>query len=159
MRVGLEFPSRIFLNVTQLHGCGPEKQGSKMAFAAFPFPGCGEDAETSQWRFQEVLYFGILFLEGVPLCSLALRVLTASEHEGPVSPMVVCFSLPLGASLVAQMVKHLPAMQETRVLFLGREDPLEKEMAIHFSTLAWKIPWTEEPDRLQSMGSQRVGHN
>ena len=55
------------------------------------------------------------------------------------------------------MVKRLPAMRETWVQFLGREDPLEKEMAIHSSTLAWKIPWTEEPDRLQSMGSQRVG--
>ena len=63
------------------------------------------------------------------------------------------------ASLVAQTVKCLPAMQETRVRFLGREDPLEKEMEIHSSTLAWKIPWTEEPDRLQSMGSQRVRHN
>ena len=52
------------------------------------------------------------------------------------------------------MVKRLPAMQETQVQFLGREDPLEKEMAIHCSTLAWKIPWTEEPDRLQSMGSK-----
>ena len=61
--------------------------------------------------------------------------------------------------LVAQMVKRLTAMWETRVRFLGREDPLEKEMAIHSSTLAWKIPWTEEPDRLQSMGSQRVGHD
>ena len=57
------------------------------------------------------------------------------------------------------MVEGLPAMWETRVRFLGWEDPLEKEMAIHSSTLAWKIPWTEEPDRLQSMGSQRVGHN
>ena len=62
----------------------------------------------------------------------------------------------LGASLVAQTVKRLPAMRETRVRFLGREDPLEKEMAIHCSTLAWKIPWMEEPDRLESMGSQRV---
>ena len=53
----------------------------------------------------------------------------------------------------------LPAMQETRVRFLGREDPLEKEMATHSSTLAWKIPWMEEPGRLQSMGSQRVGHD
>ena len=50
-------------------------------------------------------------------------------------------------------------MRETRVWFLGREDPLEKEMAIHSSTLAWKIPWTEEPDRLQSIGLQRVGHD
>ena len=53
---------------------------------------------------------------------------------------------------MAQMVKRLPAMRETQVQFLGWEDPLEKEMAIHSSTLAWKIPWTEEPDRLQSMG-------
>ena len=56
------------------------------------------------------------------------------------------------ASLVAQTVKRLPEMQETWVRFLGQEDPLEKEMAIHSSTLAWKIPWTKEPDRLQSMG-------
>ena len=56
-------------------------------------------------------------------------------------------------------VKHLPAMQETWVRSLGQEDPLEKEMATHSSTLAWKIPWTEKPGRLQSMGSQRVGHN
>ena len=61
-------------------------------------------------------------------------------------------SLYGSASLVAQMVKHLPAMRETWVQSLGQEDPLEKEMATHFSTLAWKIPWTEEPGRLQSMG-------
>ena len=60
---------------------------------------------------------------------------------------------------MAQTVKRLPAMWETRVGFLGQEDPLEKEMAIHSSTLAWKIPWTEEPERLQSMGSQRVGQD
>ena len=64
-----------------------------------------------------------------------------------------------GASLVAQTVKRLPAKLETLVQSLGWEDPLEKEMATHFSTLAWKIPRTEEPGRLQSMGSQRVGHN
>ena len=58
------------------------------------------------------------------------------------------------ASLIAQLVNHLPAMQETWIRFLGREDPLEKEMATHSSILAWRIPWTEEPDRLQSMGSQ-----
>ena len=60
---------------------------------------------------------------------------------------------------MAQMVKRLPTMWETRLLSLGWEDPLEKEMAAHSSTLAWKIPWTEEPGRLQSMGSQRVGHD
>ena len=63
------------------------------------------------------------------------------------------------SSLVAQTVKRLPAIRETRVRFLAREDPLEKEMVIHSSTLAWKIPWTEKADRLQSMGSQRVGHD
>ena len=63
------------------------------------------------------------------------------------------------SSMVAQMVKHLPAMWKTQVQSLGQEDPLEKEMATHFSTLAWKIPWTEEPGRLQSMGLQRVGHD
>ena len=60
----------------------------------------------------------------------------------------------LETSLVAQMVKRLSAMQKTQVHSLGWEDPLEKEMATHSSTLAWKIPWTEEPDRLQSMGLQ-----
>ena len=64
-----------------------------------------------------------------------------------------------GCSLVAQTVKRLPTMQETWVWSLGREAPLEKEMATHSSTLAWRIPWTEEPCRLQSVGSQRVGHD
>ena len=63
------------------------------------------------------------------------------------------------ASLVAQTVKNLPAMQETQVQSLGREDPLEKEMATHSSILALRIPWTVEPGRLQSMGLQRVGHD
>ena len=63
------------------------------------------------------------------------------------------------ASLVAQMVKRLSTMRETWVRALGWEDPLEKEMAIHSSTVAWKIPWTEEPGTLQFMGSQRVGHD
>ena len=57
------------------------------------------------------------------------------------------------------MVKRLPAMWETRVQSLGWEDPLDKEITTHSSTLAWKTPWTEEPGRLQSMGSQRVGHD
>ena len=60
---------------------------------------------------------------------------------------------------VAQTVKNLPAMQETQVQSLGQEDPLEKEMAIHSSILAWRIPWTEEPGGLQSMGLQRVGYD
>ena len=66
-----------------------------------------------------------------------------------------CFTLKIPVHLL----KLLPAMRDTWVRFLDWEDPLEKEMAIHSSTLAWKIPWTEEPDRLRSMGSQRVGHD
>ena len=65
----------------------------------------------------------------------------------------------LGASLVAQTVKHLSAMQDTRVRSLDWEDPLEKDMAAHSNILAWKIPWTAEPGRLPSMGSQRVRHD
>ena len=63
------------------------------------------------------------------------------------------------SSLVAQMVKNLPAMQKTQVRSLGQEDPLEKGMAIHSSILAWRSPWTEEPGELQSMGSHRAGHD
>ena len=63
------------------------------------------------------------------------------------------------ASLVAHRLKRLTPMQETRVQSLGQEDPLEKEMATHSSILAWRISWTEEPGRLKSMGSQRVGHD
>ena len=65
----------------------------------------------------------------------------------------------LRASLVAQTVENLPAMQETGVRALGQEDPLEKGMATHSNILAWRIPWTEEPSVLWSMGSQRVGHD
>ena len=70
----------------------------------------------------------------------------------------LCFAIAR-ASLVAQRLKRLPPMRETRVRSLGREDPLEKEMATHSSILAWRIPWTEELGRLQSTGSQRVGHD
>ena len=65
----------------------------------------------------------------------------------------------MGASLVAQMVKNLPAMWKTQVQSLGQEDFLGKEMATHFSILAWPIPWMEEPGGVQSTGSQRVGHD
>ena len=64
-----------------------------------------------------------------------------------------------GASLVTQTVKNPPAMQETRVQSLGREDPLEKKVATHSSILAWRSPWTQEPGGLEPMGSQRVGHD
>ena len=64
-----------------------------------------------------------------------------------------------GLLLVAQTAKNLPAMQKTWVLFLGREDPLEEGMAMHSSILSWKIPWIEEPGKLQSIGSRRVRNN
>ena len=64
-----------------------------------------------------------------------------------------------GASLEGQTIKNLPAIWETQVRSLGREDPLEKEMATHSSIFAWRISWTEEPGGLQSTGSQRVGHD
>ena len=60
---------------------------------------------------------------------------------------------------MAQVVRNLPAMLETQIQSLGQENPLEKTMATHSSILAWRIPWTEEPGGLQSMGSQRLGHN
>ena len=63
------------------------------------------------------------------------------------------------ASLVAQMIKNLPVIQETRVQSLGQKDPLERGMATHYSILAQRIPWTKEPGRLQSVRSQRVGHD
>ena len=77
------------------------------------------------------------------------------KSVGFVINLIILYNL-LWASLVAQRAKRLPAMRETQVQFLGQEDPLEKEMATHSSTLAWKIPWTEKPGRLQYMGSQRV---
>ena len=79
--------------------------------------------------------------------------------DSPFKIIILTTLLWYGASLVAQMVKHLPAMLETWVQSLGQEDPLEKQMAPHSSILAWRIPWMEEPDRLLSMGSQRVGHD
>ena len=101
-------------------------------------------------------------LINVPLGAV---VFVSIERHILITSKAVLFSLTtllleqVWASLLAQMVKCLPAMREIPVRFLGREDPLEKETAIHSSILAWKIPWMEEPDRLQSMGLQRVGHD
>ena len=77
-------------------------------------------------------------------------------HLKPLRFGLICYTL---MDKVAQMVKHLPTMQETWVRSLGQEDPLEKEMATHSSILVWKIPWMEKPGWLLSMGSQRVGHD
>ena len=101
-------------------------------------------------------------LEGFPgssagkesACNVGEPGLGRSPGEGVGYPLKYSW-----ASLVAQMIKNLPAMQETQVQFLGHKDPLEKGMATDSRILAWRLPWTEEPSRLQSMGSQRVGHN
>ena len=85
---------------------------------------------------------------------LKLRDITLPTKVHLVKAMVSSW-----AFLVAQRLKPLPAMRETRVRFLGQEGPLEKEMATHSSILAWRIPWREEPGGQQSMGSQRVGHD
>ena len=71
----------------------------------------------------------------------------------------LCLTVYLQQPLVAQMAKNLPAIQETQVRPLGQEDPLEEDMATHTSVLAWRIPWTEEPGGLQSIGLQRVRHS
>ena len=91
--------------------------------------------------------------------SLALAVIFTTRATWDALTKKNKISQTLGASLKAQTVKNLPAVQETWVRSLGREDPLEKELATHSSTLAWKIPQMEEPGKLQSMGLQRVGHN
>ena len=93
----------------------------------------------------------ILFWGQFPITT-PFSCLTATTH---CSPEILIH----WASLVAQMVKNLPAMQETRVRSLGWEDSLEKGLAIYSSTLTWRIPWTEEPGGLQFMGSLRVSHD
>ena len=92
----------------------------------------------------------LLLFCGSFLCVSLLRILVTGFSRHLVTEW---------ASLVAQRVKRLPAMQETWVQSRGREDPLEKEIAIHSSILAWRIPWTEEPGGLQSTGLQRVRHD
>ena len=86
---------------------------------------------------------------------IRINLLTANSQQQQKSRSMG----PNGTSPVAQTVKRLPTMGETWILSLSREDLLEKEMATHSSILAWKTPWTVEPGRLQSMGSQRVGHD
>ena len=81
------------------------------------------------------------------------------DPTGESGPWGRCLRLAKSEALVAQRVKNLSAMQETQVPFLDQEDPLEKGMATHSSILAWRIPRTEESGGIQSMGSQRIGHN
>ena len=95
----------------------------------------------------------------VATISLWATLLLARGDLELANAVIIILILLMIASLVAQRLKRLPPMWETQVWSLGQEDPLEKEMASHPSILAWRIPWMEEPGRLQSMGSQRVGHD
>ena len=95
---------------------------------------------------------GYTYMQCVLGCLCIHRAGAASYNFSPAK-------FNIGTSLVAQTVKHLPTMRETWVQPLGREDLLEKEMATHSSILVWKIPWTEEPGRLQSVELQNSGHN
>ena len=110
---------------------------------------------------QKCIYNLILFsLKNVCFCYMCVEI-HACEKARPEKIYTMGFRVILSklwASLVAQRLKHLTPMQETWVRSLGWEDPLEKEMATHSSILAWRISWTEEPGRLQSTGSLRIGH-
>ena len=97
--------------------------------------------------------------QAAPLTSAAAVPPMGSHSTSCIPLFSFLKSLYIGVCSVAQMVKNLPAMQETCVWSMGWEDPLEKEMAAHSCILAWRIPWTEKPGGLQSMGSQRVRHN
>ena len=116
-----------------------------------------------------LMYPSLLFSHLCPRCNLyhlhflagvlAVIFFTRFTISNPPLQRHLVILNTLIASLVAQTLKRLPGMQESQVRSLGREDPLEKEMATHSNTLAWSIPWREEPGRLQSMGLQRVGHD
>ena len=108
------------------------------------------------------MWWSILQMRKPRLNRSELEACAPSHSTDSLSLFLCGAHVPLAAFLVAvvaQTVERLSAMQETRLRSLGREDPLEKEMAAHCSILAWKIPWTAEPGRLLSMGWQRVGHN
>ena len=103
-------------------------------------------------------------LKALEEVSLHLHISAAAVHGGAKSLTQLSDSATMttayfGAPLLAQMVENPPAMQETQVQFLGREDPLQKGMAPHSSTLAWRIPWMEEPGGVQSIGLQVIGHD
>ena len=129
----------------------------------FPSPGDLPDPRMEPESLKSPVLTGRFFtigttwdIIGLILCLIVLIciLLNISEAEPRLK-----WVFSLLTCLLAQMVKCLSTMRETQIQSLGQEDPLEKEMAIHSSTIAWKIPWTQEPGRLQSMGSQRVGHD
>ena len=110
----------------------------------------------SYWELRVATVFKTGYpLDGGTLANLA----TTEKPPGRCKNELMSYCHAGRAFLIAQLVKNLPAMQETPVRFLRWEVPLEKEMATHSASLAWRIPWTEEPGRLQSMGLHRVGHD
>ena len=142
-------PSRLPHNIEQFHRVGP------YWFSSVQFSSVAQSCSTLQP--QELQH-------ARPPCPSLPEFTQTHVHQvsdaiQPSHTLLSPFPPAPNPSLVAQWVKCLPTMWETQVRSLGREDPLEKEMATHSSTLAWKIPWTEKPGRLQSMGSQRVGHD
>ena len=128
------------------------KRGLKMLFTVHP-----------TMNTPKIWFLGIRFLR-IALKSQHSLVGTVSQNRQEINLLIpeqgrTWAILAMGISLVAWRLKRLPAMRETWVRPLGWEDPLEKEMATHSSILGWRIPWTEEPDGLQSVGSQRVRHD
>ena len=128
------------------------KQGLKMLFTVHP-----------TMNTPKIWFLGIRFLR-IALKSQHSLVGTVFQNRQEINLLIpeqgrAWAILVMGISLVAWRLKRLPTTRETWVRSLGREDPLEKEMATHSSILGWRIPWTEEPDGLQSVGSQRVGHD
>ena len=110
----------------------------------------------SAFKTSRSLFYALRALLGCSGWSKNLIDVKQINRRKPNRRLITCIHR---TSLVVQMVKRLPIIQETWVRSLGQEDPLEKEMETHSSTLVWKIPWMEEPGRLQSMGLQRVGQD
>ena len=122
-------------------------------------PGAYSNSCRSSWWCHPVISSSVIPFSSCLQFSPSIRVFSNESVLHIRWPKDWSFSFSISPSLVAQTVKRLPTMRETWVQSLGWEDLLEKEMATHCSILAWKIPWMEEPGRLQSMGSQRVKHH
>ena len=145
--------------------------------APFFSPPGSQHESHSLWLLRESPWAQASIVHKIPLdkapsvgflpCSSSLLPSPQPCSVGPLPQMNQCLQFFIlssllwrnSKSLMAQMIKNMPAIQETRVQSLGWEDPLEKRMGTHSSILAWRIPWTEEPGGLQSMGSQRVRHD
>ena len=130
-----------------------------ISFKSSPLPGSLPGITALPSILVILFFFNFLFYIGIQLINNGVIVSRIQQSNLLLYIHVSLVVYIQETSLVTQMVKHLPTMWETRVQSLGWKDPLEREMATHSSTLAWKIPWMENPGRLQSMGLQRVGHD